>query len=82
MKTGGVTRSQVHGVRGVVDSGVLITFEEATRTMREEAVRAGAWGKRARAASQTRRRACGGRRRSTSPSGEATFTPGHRHPGQ
>ena len=46
MKTGGVTRSQVHGVRGVVDSGVLITFEEATRTMREEAVRAGARARR------------------------------------
>lgn len=57
VKAGGVQRSQVHELRGVVERekaeiGVLISFEEPTRPMREEAASAGfyesAWGKHAR----------------------------------
>ncbi len=57
VKAGGVHRSQVHELRGVVERekaeiGVLLSFEEPTKPMREEAASAGfhtsPWGKHPR----------------------------------
>ena len=57
VKAGNVHRSHIHELRGVIDRedaqiGVLISFEESTRPMREEAASAGfydsPWGKHPR----------------------------------
>jgi site-specific DNA-methyltransferase (adenine-specific) len=57
VKAGGLHRAQVHELRGVVDRekaeiGVLLSFEDPTRPMREEAASAGfydsPWGKHPR----------------------------------